>query len=228
MIPGIVAGQMLPASGGGGDPLWASVTSLLHFDGADGSTSFPDSAGRTWARTGAVEVDTAFSKFGGASGLFGGGRLDCSDAEISIGTGDFTLECFLRGTQFGTASGGTLLDNRAGTVTTNLVVFQPNSSSSLVFFANGATRVTTSAMANNVFYHFAICRASGVTRVFLNGVQQGSNYTDSNNYTFSILRLGQNLAGSSPLIGHIDEFRLTKAARYTANFTPPTAAFPDS
>lgn len=211
----------------GGDPLWGSVSSLLPFSGVEGATTFPDSAGRTWARTDAVEVDTAFSKFG-SSGLFGGGRLDCSDAEVSIGTGDFTVETFFRGTQFGSPSGGTLIDNRAGAVTTNLVLFQPNSTSSLVFFANDAARVTTTSLSNGVFYHVAICRASGVTRVFIEGVQQGSNYIDSNDYTFSTLRLGQNLLGSSPFIGHMEQFRLSKSARYTANFTPPASPFPNS
>ena len=215
-----------PASGGG-DPLWESVSSLLPFSGADGATTFPDSAGRTWERNGAVEIDTAFSKFG-SSGLFSGGRLDCSDSEISVGPGDYTIETFIRGTQFGASSGGTILDNRAGTVTTNLVVFNPNSSSSLVFFADGAIRVTTSALENGVIYHFAICKVSGVTRVFINGVQQGSNYIDSNDYTFSTLRLGQNLLGSSPFIGHMERFRLSKSARYTANFTPPASPFPNS
>jgi len=56
----------------GGDPEWANVLSLVHFNGADASTSFPDEKPNTWTANGNVQVDTAQSVFGGASGLFDG------------------------------------------------------------------------------------------------------------------------------------------------------------
>jgi hypothetical protein len=42
-------------------------------------------------------------------------------------------------------------------------------------------------------------------------------------------RIAETSAGSGgDFSGYIDEFRITKGvARYTANFTPPTAPFPD-
>jgi hypothetical protein len=83
------------AQGGGGggstDPYWSSVVSLLHFDGANASTTFTDQTGKTWSAYGGVQIDTAQSKFGGASGLFNGASdyiTTPSTAELTFGAGD--------------------------------------------------------------------------------------------------------------------------------------------
>jgi hypothetical protein len=74
-----------------------------------------------------------------------------------------------------------------------------------------------------------LSRSSGVTKLFLNGTQTGSNYTDTNAYLVSASRpiIGSN--GFDLLIpfnGYLDDIRITKGyARYTANFTAPTAPF---
>lgn len=59
-------------------PVCCQRSLLLHFAGADGSTTFTDQvAGRTWAAVDGVQIGTAESKFGGAAykGAIGG-RLD--------------------------------------------------------------------------------------------------------------------------------------------------------
>jgi hypothetical protein len=63
--------------------------------------------------------------------------------------------------------------------------------------------------------------------MFLGGTQVGSNYTDSNNYGTSALRVGAGWNNADSFLGYIQDVRITKGyARYTANFTAPTAAFP--
>jgi hypothetical protein len=103
-----------------------------------------------------------------------------------------------------------------------------------VLFVDAADRITGgSAIPTNEWVHLAICRASGSTKMFVNGTQSGSTYSDSNVYLNSanrplIASNGFTIGGSpSYFTGYIDDLRITKGiARYTAAFTPPTAAFP--
>ena len=76
----------------GGDQYAAQRVLLLHFDGADGSTTFTDSspAGRTITAIGSPTITTSASQFGGSSlNLPGNSRLTFS--EISL-TGDYTIQ----------------------------------------------------------------------------------------------------------------------------------------
>jgi len=66
--------------------------------------------------------------------------------------------------------------------------------------------------------------------MFINGTQAGSTYTDNTNYICRtdgpVIGADRNFGDS--LLGYIDDFRITKGfCRYTATFTPPTAAFPN-
>ena len=70
---------------------------LLHFDGADGSTTFTDSSLTPKTRTanGDAQIDTADSKFSGASGLFDGtdDYITTPDsADFVLGSEDFTID----------------------------------------------------------------------------------------------------------------------------------------
>ena len=72
---------------------------LLHMDGSDGSTTFTDESGTTWTANGNAQIDTAQSKFGGASGLFDGASDYLQTpytADHNTGTGDFTIDQWIR------------------------------------------------------------------------------------------------------------------------------------
>src|SRR5690606_34123168 len=97
VIPGIVASSRRIATGPSStDPYWSSVSSLLHFNGSNGSTTFTDEKGVGWTASGDAEISTAQSKFGGSSlSLDGTGDwLDASNAGFTFGTGDFTIEAW--------------------------------------------------------------------------------------------------------------------------------------
>ena len=88
------------------------------------------------------------------------------------------------------------------------------------------------------WYHVAVARdGSNKTRLFINGVIQGPAATDSHSYyaggssgAYAAIGADTNAGagvGNTGFDGWQDEFRLTiGACRYTANFSPPVAAFP--
>lgn len=209
----------------------AQTKLLLHCDGADASTVFTDGSAYAHVMTvgGNAQIDTAQSKFGGASALFdGSGDFIFADgsADFAFGTGDFTVEFWVRPVSAGTFF---LWDGRAASpAATEGTIYM---SAGKLMFRNGNTdRITgTTTLAANVWQHVALTRSGTSTRLFLDGVQEGATYTDSTNYTCPANRpffgIGQDSA-SGPFNGWLDEIRISKGvARWTANFTPPTGAY---
>lgn len=233
---------MMAAGGGGGgtDPHWPNVVSLLHFGGADGSTTFADEvSGMTWTRTAGAEIDTAQSKFGGSSGYFprvvssGYGRIDSiTNAALAFGTGDFTIEGWQR-LDDGVSGYRVLFDSRP-TGTNGQYVTLHISNQIVQLWVNNSAQISSGNVINRsgTWQHWALSRVSGVSRLFIDGVQAGSSYSDSNNYAGTRYRYGNTSAADNfdnIHGGWLDECRITKGVgRYSSNFTPPTAPFPNS
>jgi hypothetical protein len=77
----------------------------------------------------------------------------------------------------------------------------------------------------------ALVRSGGTTRLFLDGVQEGSDFTDTNNYINGTARpsigTSGSAAGSVVLNGWIDELRVSAGTDrgWAGGFTPPAAAY---
>jgi hypothetical protein len=182
---------------------------------------------------GGARVSTAVSKYSGSSLYFDGTgdyAVQPTNLNFGYGTGDFTIEFWL---YLNTVSADqTIVSNLSSATSVNPHIYLNGASNTIRFFTNSADRITGSSLSANTWYHIAVCRASGSTKMFINGTQTGSTYTDANNYgTTAPIGIGTYWSSGSPvttltLNGYIDDLRVTKAARYTANFTPPTAALP--
>ena len=226
------AGNSLPATSNT-FPCFDAANLLLHFGGADASTVFTDSSqtAHTVTKFGNAQIDTAQSVFGGSAGLFdGSGDYLTTDgsAEFAFGTGDFTIEFRLRPNA---SSQYALIDWRPTSTPTHVSpTIYLSSGNILKYFTNGADRITGPNIPAGAWKHIALCRVSGTTRMFVDGTQVGSSYTDANNYLVgasrpAIVSMGEAL-GDIPLNGWIDELRIIKGyGRWSANFTVPTAAY---
>ncbi len=145
---------------------------------------------------------------------------------LRIGTGNFTVEAWVYLSATGSARG--LVGK--GTSTTGWLL-STNSSDQVVFTYGSTTLTSSSALSANTWTHVAVVRegtGTNQTKIYIGGslVATGTVATDFNQT--NPMYIGADRTGGSALNGYIDDLRITKGfARYTAAFTPPTAAFPD-
>jgi hypothetical protein len=209
---------------------------------------------KTVTAFGNAQISTAQSKFGGASIAFDGDG-DYATAPISsdfeFGTGDFTVEGFVYVNSFsgiqkyvnlasigrGALGGGSPVTNGWTVLveSTQITFFRYDGSVSTII-----ARSTT--VSTGTWHHIAVSRVGTNLRIFLNGTQVGATETNSTAYNriatggSQDLHIGRFLSGdatqqaplpySSFLNGYIDDLRITRGvARYTENFTAPTATF---
>lgn len=241
MIAGIVAGQAAGAASD--DPYFSMVATLLHFDGADGSTVFTDQKANTWSVNGSAQIDTAIKKFGTGSGLFLGGGACISTPyfpALSFAANDMCAEAWVYPTNAtgGTNIGGTWYQSIMG----QQVIGSSGNSSFALALADlkptgglfqsgniGSPITSATALTLNAWSHVAFTRSGSTVRMFINGLIVGSNsFSGSVDSSSRLMTVGADSSFASALEGHIDELRITNGnSRYTANFTPPTEPFPD-
>jgi len=212
---------------------WDSYTKLmLHFNGADASTIFTDEIGHTFTPHGNAQIDTAQSKFGGASGLFDGtgDYLTTPDnADWNFGSGDFTIDFWVRLNSV-TATQVFCGDYTGSTHRSWIVYFTPNQLH-FAYSTNGSNNTDTGKAwtpSANTWYHIAIVRYGNTITWYVDGSSIGT--LDVTGITLQwqagyVLYIAQEGNGSYTN-GWLDELRISKGiARWTANFTPPTGEY---
>jgi hypothetical protein len=151
---------------------------------------------------------------------------------IDLSSGDFTIESWVYWNSYASNAGiiykGPVGDSGYG----SYLFYQ--SGQSLYFYAssNGSAwdRVSNLQIAATpslgVWHHIAVTRSGNVYRTFFNGTLVESTTVSGNLLSdSSSLNIGR--YNPSVFDGYIDDLRITKGyARYTANFTPPTAKLP--
>jgi hypothetical protein len=178
---------------------------------------------------GNAQVDTAQSKFGGASALFDGTgdylRI-ASDTSFAYGTNNFTIELWIRFTSVpGAGVYDIIYEQRPlGGVATSPTLFAENSKFQYNI-GNSLIITGSTTISSNTWYHISVCRSGTSTKLFVNGTQEGSTYSDTNSYVANDIYIATDAGGLNAFAGHIDELRVSKSARYTTGFTPSTTPF---
>jgi hypothetical protein len=148
-----------------------------------------------------------------------------ASSDWAVGTGDFTIEWFSYQTTLSGFQRAFTVDDFA-----SIDIGSSIESGTFYYWANDAFRYnSSSASTANTWIHWAIVRAGGITKVYRNGTQLGSQITDTNNITNTADQLtigNENTASTiAAFVGYITNFRWIKGlAVYTGNFTVPTSA----
>lgn len=188
---------------------------------------------------GNAQIDTAQSKFGGASGLLDGTGDYLSTpwhTDFDVAAGNFTIDFWFRwnasgGYQWlysgrqaggddnnylglGFSNGGTVLDYFASSNGTSWDLLLGDTGG----LDRGSITVTT-----GVWHHFALTRSGNNWYGFIDGVLDWSKTISGTVIAAdSLFLIGAHNALGSNFNGWIDDFRFTKGlARWTAAFTPP-------
>lgn len=220
------------------DPNFANVVLLCHFDGSDGSTTFTDEKGHTLTAVADAQIDTAQSKWGGASGLFDGtgDRVTAADsADWDFGAGDFTIEAWVR---FNNTTGFQIFASQYNNASQRAWEFRKDDTGNLAFFYStdgGAVNVVTVTgtwgPTTGQWYYVAAKRATTTLSVWADGVQvaSGSAGTDTIHNSTTLLRIGNRFSTTEQLFfnGWMDDLRITKGVARDVSVVP-TAAFPNS
>lgn len=223
------------------DPNFGDVVTLLHFDAAPGTTAIADSTNSLfWSVVGTAVISGTQGKFGSTSlELDGSGAsLVCSHSPglFSI-LNNWTIECWVF--RSGSAvSKRDVICSKYVNFSTDGFVFQIGAGSAnpgKLGFSFGTTQgvfQVLSGMSNvplNEWVHVAATKQNNTLRLFINGIQDGqltfSGTPADNGRNISIGK--DSVATDRNFQGFIDEFRFTNYARYTNDFTPPSAPFPD-
>lgn len=209
------------------DPDWLKVTSLLHFDGTQGSSSFIDQVGSPWAIVSATpKLTTDYPKFGTAS-LSATGVIRNSNALGSgIGTQDFTIEGWFNA---GSQNSRGLFDSVFNSSASGVALGHENIAGGQwqVYFGGAVNSVSNKPLLVGVYSHFALVRLAGVVTLYIDGLAILS-FSSSGNIGGSSMHIGGYYNSTFIWNGRIDEFRITiGSARYTGNFQVPAEPFPD-
>ena len=232
----IVAKKIMMGSGAvalPSDDQFNRVSFLSHFEGANNGVNNVFDDGSTSNHTITANGNVTQGSFGpfarpdGEWGVSFDGASDYLDANDgpTFGTGAFTIEFFANLRTVGSVQ--SLFDSRPDLTNGFYPAVYVYANNTLVYYFNSGERITSSeTLSANTWYHIAVCRSGTSTKLFLNGTQVGSTYSDSNNYPDSgRMRVGTSayrISDGFHVDGVISNLRVVNSALYTSNFTAPT------
>jgi hypothetical protein len=214
------AGTANTGGGGGGGPAGGN--------GGNGGSgivivSYSDVYAAATSTTGSPTVSTS-----GSGGIAFNGTSQSlnynAQTPFAFGTGDFTIELWAYITG-GLSDAPSYVDFR-GSNSQSLTPTFYNNNGTLTYYTAGAAQITAAYSTLNAWAHLAVCRIGTVTKMYVNGTQVGSSYTDTNNYVVGTGGpfIGQNGVGGGWLTGYMSNIRIVKGVGvYTGTFTPTTA-----
>lgn len=210
------------------DPFFDDVVLILQDSDTDESL-----VGNTVTLAGSAAFSTTEPKIGTHSlalSASGDALTVPAGSDFAYGTGDFCIESWFYQTSsiaFGghiwaqTAAAQNYLSVRAG--------YNNPMEAKIDVRVNNSQLVSTTTYSLNAWHHVAVVRDSGTVTIYLDGQASGSATLSAGlsntTYTPTVGAFSHDFS-ITRFTGYIDALRVTKAARYTSNFTPLTIPYP--
>jgi hypothetical protein len=176
---------------------------------------------------GNAQISTSVKKYGTGSMYFDGtgDYLIARASPVWLFSGDWTMEAWI----YPTSVTGVRVIFETRNRTTNASPCLYTNGTNLVVDTGTAAVVSAGTITINTWQHVAATRSGNSWRIFINGTQVGSTTTNTTSYTTAYGCCIGSSFYNEDFLGNIDDARITQGvARYTANFTAPTAAFPNN
>ena len=221
----------IPAGSGGGGSSDANTLLLLHLDEGSGATTDDASTYNSTVSVTNYASGAVAGKFSGGLNLATSQLTAPHDNRFDIGN-TFTIEAFLNFPALPTQSYNILVSHaQSNSWTQGWVVFF-DSSGGVGLYNNGSFVFSYGIVgpgqpANlNTWFHFAITADGTTLRIFVDGQVIYTQSTPALESVVQPLCIGHDAGNTyTSALFLIDELRISDVARYTANFTPPTAPF---
>jgi hypothetical protein len=210
-------------------PIATPSNTKLHIKGTDASI-IDKAQGTNLKLVGNTTGSTTQVKFIGSKSMYFDGSGDYIQASLTEDNlpNEFTIEGWVYTSTVSGPKGIFGIDTTAFPSTdAGIAVFTRSSTynHNYAFYCNGNQVNSTTPPTANTWQHFALVRnSSNLVSLYLDGSSIASS-TISGTVNGSIITIGGYYSSSYLWNGYIQDFRITKGlARYTANFTPPTAS----
>jgi hypothetical protein len=228
----ILKGGTSAPSGNPTAPLTNITNTSLLFNYTNGAI-FDNAMITTLETVGDAQISTSVVKYGTGSLKFDGTGDYLKGKTVPIGGGNLTIECWV---YLNVATGDQhFVQVDTATDSNGFLSLDSGSNKFRFVVRNDAgtnnTDLTSSISPSaNIWYHIAGVISGGSSYLFVNGsTTSGASggVSGARTGTGTNAWLGVNGIGlARPFNGYLDDVRITAGyARYTANFTPPTAAF---
>lgn len=214
---------------------------LLHFDNTDGATSETDASPEAHTITffGDAQIDTAQSKFGGSSLLFG----DTSTCRLTVSastginflnaiTGDKTVDMWIKLNQLNDYQ-RIFAHTREASGGTYIVIDHNGSGNLFALFKNTGTNlgsISVGKIEDNDWHHVALIRVASEIGMYVDGIQLGylniaSAITTLNTKDMELGNSTETNLGGNNADFWLEELRIQKSNYFGAS---PDAGLTDS
>lgn len=216
---------------------------LIQSETYNGSAIFTDSSPSAHVVTSNYSTthSTNQAKFGSSS-LYSPVQLSwisfSDHNDWNFGSGDFTIDFWIYPTEMGAWDGIAFQGWNGDDIYSYpfwMLYFSQTNLGRLRFYTYWNPTITfesTSVVPTNTWTHVALVRSGATLMWFINGNLSGTqnigNANIRNVQSPLYVAYGRNLSVHDPesFIGYLEEFRISKGvARWTSNFTPPTAPY---